>query len=201
MKTTTPLFFDIETIADPSRQFERQVFIDRKDGNEDRVNFLPEYNQICTIAVGRLTTEGKVEIKTIEGNEKEMIEKFYTYTEKYILCGFNILLFDLPFIIKRWLYHKIPVPPVLKFRWKKPWDLDEIFLDLARVYQGPTFNMSALEDVSLHLNIPTPKEIMHGSEVQHYFDTWQIDLIKEYCRHDVHATILIYQRFKELNFL
>ncbi len=201
MKTTTPLFFDIETIAAPSRQFERQVFIDRKEWNIERVNFLPEYNQILTIAIGRITTDSKIEVKTLEGTEKEMIEKFYSYVDKYILTWWNILLFDLPFIIKRWLYYGIPVPQQLKFRWLKPWDCDTNFIDLARVYQGITFNMSAIEDVAIHLWIPTPKGIMHGSEVQKFYDAWQIDLIKEYCRDDVKATAIIYQRFQSLNFL
>jgi predicted PolB exonuclease-like 3'-5' exonuclease len=61
--------------------------------------------------------------------------------------------------------------------------------------------MSALEDVALHLGIPTPKDIMHGSEVQKFYDDGKLDLIKEYCRHDVKATALIYQKFKSLNFL
>lgn len=53
----------------------------------------------------------------------------------------------------------------------------------------------------MHLGIPTPKGIMHGSEVQGFFDSGQLPLIEEYCRHDVQATALIYQRFKDLNFL
>lgn len=195
------LFFDIEVASDPNALLQRIDFIDRKLWNEDRISFLPEFNTIITIAVGRINADGKVEVKTIEGTEKEMIEKFYTYAEKYMLCGFNILLFDLPFIIKRWLYHSIPTPRALKLAGKKPWNLEEEFLDLARLYQWPWFAMSALEDVAVHLWIPSPKGIMHGSEVQSYYDSGQLPLIQEYCRHDVQATALIYQRFKELNFL
>jgi uncharacterized protein YprB with RNaseH-like and TPR domain len=101
MKPTLPIFFDLECVADPSLHNQRQSFIDRKEGNIDRVNFLAEYNQVITISVGRITTENQIEVKTLEGTEKEMIEKFYTYAEKYILCGYNILLFDIPFIVKR----------------------------------------------------------------------------------------------------
>lgn len=195
------LFFDIECSYDHTLPDQYQSFIDRKEGNIDRIKFLPEYNQVITISIGRISADNTVQVKTLEGTEKEMIEQFYTYADKYILSWWNILTFDLPFIIKRWLHHGIPVPPTLKLKGKKPWDLDDLFLDLARVYQGPTLNMSSLEDVSIHLQIPTPKDIMHGSEVQEYYDTWQLPLIQEYCRHDVHATALIYQRFKALNFL
>lgn len=195
------LFFDIETCSDPNLSIQRQAFVDRKDGNQDRVNFLPEFGKIVTIAIGRFKDDWQIEVKNLDGTEKEIIEKFYSITDKYILCGWNILWFDLQFITKRWLAHSIPTPQALKLAEKKPWNLNEELIDLARLYQWPGFTMSALEDVALHLNIPTPKNIMHGSEVQKFYDEWKIDLIKEYCRHDVHATALIYQRLKELNFI
>lgn len=195
------LFFDIESCADPTTLRNRSDFIERKDGNQDRVNFLPEFNQIITIAIGRIKDDWQIEVKNLEGTEKEMIEKFYSLTEKYILCGYNILLFDIPFIVKRWLKHWLKVPSSLSIANEKPWTLQERFIDLGRLYQATTFNMSAMEDVAIHLNIPTPKDIMHGSEVQAYYDEWKIDLIKEYCCHDVKCTWLIYQRLKELNFI
>lgn len=193
------MFFDIETVADPALLEQRQAFIDRKVGNIDRVNFLPEYNQICTIAVWRFNVDGQVVTKTLEGTEKEMIEKFYTY-DQYVLTGFNILSFDLPFIIKRWLKYGLSVPPPLRIASEKPWTLAERFTDIARLYQATTLNMSSLEDLAMHLWIPTSKGVMHGSEVQWYYDTWQIDLITQYCREDVACTALIYQKLKSLDF-
>ena len=195
------LFFDIETCSDPNTLLERIDFIDRKLWNEDRVNFLPEFCMIITIAVGRIRDDGKIEVKTIEGSEKEMIEKFYTYAEKYMLCGYNILMFDIPFIVKRWLKYGLKVPPTLMLANAKPWDLTDRFIDLARLYQWPSFSMSAMEDVAIHLNIPTPKDIMHGSEVQKFYTDGHLDLIQKYCKQDVECTALIYQKLKELNFI
>ena len=195
------LLFDIETCADPTTSHQRTEFIDRKEGNQDRVSFLPEFNQIITIAVGRIKDDGQIEVKTIEGNEKEMIEKFYTYTEKYILCGYNILMFDIPFIVKRWLKYWLKVPLWMRIANEKPWTLSDKFIDLGRIYQATTFNMSAMEDVAMHLGIPTPKDIMHGKDVQKFYDEWRLDLIQKYCKQDVECTGLIYQKLTDLNFI
>lgn len=193
------LFFDIETAPDVSTDIE--WFNARKEWNELRVSFLPEYNKIITIAVWRLNASKQVEVKTLTGNEAEMISQFYSYAGKYQICGWNILNFDLPFILKRWLKHNIAVPDEFKIADAKPWELKERFLDLARFYQGTTLQMASLEDVAIHLGIETPKGIMHGSEVAKYYAEWKIDMIAEYCRHDVRATGDIYKKFVQLNFM
>ena len=51
-----------------------------------------------------------------------MIEKLFVYLDNFILTGFNILSFDLPFITLRAMHHGIEVPPILKTFGLKPWE-------------------------------------------------------------------------------
>lgn len=80
---------------------------------------MPEYNKILTITVGVNTKEG-IKIENLQGLESDQIKKFFEIVEKDynktapILCGHNIKNFDLPFIIKRALYHGIKIPQRLK---------------------------------------------------------------------------------------
>ncbi len=96
--------------------------------------------------------------------EKELISAFWQLLSDLRsgalphskLIGFNISLFDIPFIVKRSWILNIPVPDVRNGRW-----LDPIFCDLREVWHNFEFGWQhshgKLEDVARILKCGSPK--------------------------------------------
>lgn len=195
------LFFDIETIEDT---FVSQELRDKaKEKYWDDYNFLPEFHRIFCISCGyrNMWLPEQIKLKSfslVSSWEGEMIKEFYELIEWCHLWWFNIKNFDIPFIIKRWLKLWIPVPNSLRSFWKKPWEFDNI-IDLYEIYRFMGRTSANLENVCLMLWIPTPKDGIDWSQVQEYFDQEKLNEIVSYCERDVEASVLVYEKFKELN--
>lgn len=189
------IFFDIETVA-ASSYSEKDI---EKYG--ERIHFMPEFNKIVSIAVG-YEKAGKVTVKALKWTEKEMIKLFFSGVKWHKICGFNIKNFDIPFVLKRAIHHKIKIPNDLKVYGKKPWDMDNI-IDLFEIYKCNIFgSYGNLELVSNFLWISNPKEAgIDGSAVQQFFDDGKIDEINEYCVRDVAANMEIYKYFTTYNMI
>lgn len=198
------LFFDIETILD-----DNITDIDYlREKHWESFDFLPEFHSVLTICIGKIELDGSIVTKSLSGTEKEMIEEFFSLTEytqgKWLisqtLCGFNIKWFDIPFIVKRAIYHGVSIPESLKLFGKKPWDMENM-LDLYEVYKHTGYKSGSLDTICKFLSIPTPKQWIDGSQVQKFHDEWKDDEIVTYCLHDVEATIRVYEKFKALNLI
>lgn len=194
------IYFDIETIQDGENivGFDEAALIEKYG---ERFNFMPEFNRIFTIAVWTVTKEGNI-IKNLAGSEQEQIEAFFKAIDGNIICGFNIKGFDLPFIIKRALKYQIDIPECIKFYWKKPRELTNI-IDLQEVYKCGVFAAPGNLDIICNfLGITSPKDDwIDGSQVQEFYNKWELDKVREYCRKDVEATIKVYQYFVEYNLI
>lgn len=193
------LFFDIETVYDENHEQDLDNLIERF---WDKTDFMPEINQVLTICCWTIREDWSYYINNIKWTEKEQIEQFFQLIQKYShLCWFNILNFDLPFIIKRALCYWIKIPDKLKFYWKAPRDLKHI-IDLQEAYKmNVWWWIWNLDLISHHLWIESPKEKMSWKEVQVYHDTERDKEIIEYCKKDVLATIQVYQKFLEFNLI
>ena len=194
------IFVDIETVKDTEnlKNFNLKKL---EEKYWEKILFYPEINKIVTITLWRIENWNNI-IKNLEWDEKEQIKSFFKAIKWNNICWFNIKGFDLPFIIKRSLFHKLQIPNELKFFWKKPWELDHI-IDLQEIYRCLVF--SSLWNLDLICNflwITSPKDDnIDWWQVQRYFDESKIKEILEYCKKDVEATILIYNYFKEYNLI
>ena len=101
------------------------------------------------------------------------------------LCGHNIKKFDIPFLSKRMIMNKVNVPIQLQTWNKKPWEVTH--LDTGELWSfGNWDGYVTLDLLSASLDIPSPKENMHGSYVGAAF--WKENdyiKIKDYCEEDV----------------
>ncbi len=77
----------------------------------------------------------------------------------------------------------------------------ENFIDLYEVYKHTGYKSGSLDLVCNFLSIPTPKDGIDGSQVQQFHDDGRDDEIRDYCKRDVEATILVYEKFKSLNLM
>jgi len=192
------IFTDIEIVKDS------EFDIDNYEKYWDRSWFMPEFNKILCIVVW---TEKNWDIltKILKWDEKEMIEEFFSIISKNLntyICWFNIVNFDIPFIIKRAIKLWIIIPDVFKIYWKPKREL-KYFIDLKEVYSYWVFwNNWNLDLVCKFLWITSPKdEWIDWSLVQKYYDDWKEEEIYEYCVRDVVSTIRIYEYFKKFNLI
>lgn len=199
------IFFDIETVSifDKNvRKLNEDIYKIPKEKYEDKLNFMPEYNRIFCISVWYVK-DWEIVTKTIQNiDEREMIAEFFEIIEWRKLCWFNIKGFDIPFVVKRAIFHKVKIPNNLKFFGKKPWELEHI-IDLAEIYKMNNFwAIWNLDLICNFLGFISPKdEWINGSLVQQYFDEGREEEICKYCERDVVATIQVYQYFKDYNLI
>ena len=101
------------------------------------------------------------------------------------LCGHNIKKFDIPWLIKKMVINKVNVPVQLQLWGKKPWDITH--LDTSELWScGVWDGYVSLDTLSCALDVPSPKEEMHGQYVGRTF--WveaNYEKIKNYCEEDV----------------
>lgn len=196
---TNIIFFDVETIYNEDNKQDLDSCIEKYG---DRCDFMPELNKILCICVWYIQPDWMYKIKNLEWNEEEQIRKFFELSEKYNLCGFNILNFDLPFIIKRALSLWIKIPNSLKIYWKKPREITNV-IDLKDIYKYWVFWwIWDLDIVTKSLWVVSPKEQwMSWKDVQKYYDDRKEDEIIKYCCRDVQAVIDLYNKFLILNLI
>lgn len=158
----------------------------------------PEYGKIVCISYGYYcTTDNKWKVESLDDNNsdeetllKSFALKINTLFTHHILAGFNIKKFDVPFLYRRMLVHKI-LPPFQFDTWnKKPWEI--IYLDLYRVWSELyTINSMCSFDLICHLmKLESPKNgDVNGSNINEFYFNGDIDSIVKYCRKDVQASI------------
>jgi predicted PolB exonuclease-like 3'-5' exonuclease len=163
---------------------------------------MPEFNQVlCIIAGLKVPNTWEIRFSRYLWDEKAIITRFFCDCSSHILSWYNIKNFDIPFIIKRAIKYKIPIPDPLKFFWKKPRETENI-IDLQDVWKHTWRDACSLDVLTRFLWFISPKEFwIDGSQVQEFCDTGRYDEVYSYCERDVKATIEVYDRFKELNLI
>jgi len=103
------------------------------------------------------------------------------------LCGHNIKEFDYPFIGRRLLINRLPLPSVFQTQGRKPWDTP--LQDTMELWKfGDYKSFSALELLADLLGVPSPKDGMDGSQVgEAFWERQAYDDIAHYCSGDVAA--------------
>jgi len=194
---TNNLFFDIETVPN----FSKDEYVEIKNAMDSGTltrgdNFykfkygaLNPYEAKVILITYQINDEEPHYLKEWESSEKEILQKFFEVLdkrqkigEKLTLIGFNIVSFDLPFLLVRMLENKIDTSWKTGFdtkwlfnrvfRFAYPHDLKHIHLPLndfsgeglvhdviAKAYGFPTKDESGMENTERYFN--NPEEIMN----------------------------------------
>jgi 3'-5' exonuclease len=169
-----------------------------------RAGIFSEFSKIVCISFGFISSEGRLRIKSIFGDDEKLIlEEFaqllkshYPDANSYYLCGHNIKEFDLPFICRRMVKHGVFMPNMLDIAGKKPWQTEHLIdtMDLWRF--GDFKSYTSLELLAATLGIETPKDDIDGSMVgKTYWDEEDLPRIVKYCQKDVVTVARIMMRF------
>ncbi|MDX2191586.1 MAG: 3'-5' exonuclease [Bacteroidota bacterium] len=221
---TSILFIDIETISG-SEKYEQlserfQALWNHKakylheegktvaDLYFEKAGIFAEFGKIIVIGVGFFYYNESKELcfksKSIQGNDEqkllnefsELIAKFNNRSLK--LCAHNGKEFDFPYICRRMLVNRIPLPPILQLNELKPWEVPH--LDTLEMWKfGDKKNYTSLELLAAIFNIPTSKDGIDGSKVNAaYYLSSQLKEISDYCQRDVIVMARIFLKLHQL---
>lgn len=217
------MFLDIETvpesnsfgILDPVMQNlwekkSRQFRTPEQTAEEvyERAGIYSEFGRIICISVGLIREKNPYHfrLKSFFGkDEKVLLTEFATMLTKFskgkkdaLLCAHNGKEFDFPYIARRMIINRIPIPDLLNNAGRKPWEVR--LLDTMDLWKfGDYKNYTSLDLLTSVLGIPTPKDDIDGSQVAGiYYTEGDIERIVRYCEKDVLAIARVLLRFVNL---
>jgi DNA polymerase elongation subunit (family B) len=217
------MFLDIETvpesypfgILDPVMQNlwekkSRQFRNPEQTAEEvyERAGIYSEFGRIICISVGLIREKNPYHfrLKSFFGkDEKELLTEFAAMLTKFskgkkdaLLCAHNGKEFDFPYIARRMIINRIPIPELLNNAGRKPWEVR--LLDTMDLWKfGDYKNYTSLDLLTSVLGIPTPKDDIDGSQVAGiYYAEGDIERIVRYCVKDVLSIARVLLRFVNL---
>jgi len=179
-------------------------------------SFFPDFSMVVCISVSRFCSGTSKEYNkksysfictkhdNWQDNEKEILTNFQIVLDKMkprALLGMNINAFDINFLQKKYMFHNIEMPKILKKSYKKSngilttqksWNTDNIFLDLMWLYKGGSREFNSLHDICIANKILSSKGAIDGSQVCEYYYVKKINEIAKYCEADVEAAKQVY---------
>lgn len=202
-KDESKLFFDKISKTVPENFDKEEIYL-------QKAGVLAEFGKVICISSGFFFNDnaGKIclKIKSIYGHDEveilkqfiELIDKFCKHKPKFQFAGHNIREFDIPYICRRMLINQIPLPACLNIYGAKPWEI--CMTDTMQWWKfGDYKNYTSLHLLASVLGIPTSKDDIDGSMVQHvYHQENNLERIVNYCEKDVVVVARIVQRFKNL---
>lgn len=177
-----------------------------------RAAIYAEFGKIICISVGFLTQnpengEYTCRLKSFRGHDEKalledfvsLLEKAYNNTERNFLCGHNIKEFDIPYICRRMVLHRMKLPKILDVAGKKPWET-KFLLDTLELWKfGDIKNYTSIKLLAAIFGFPSPKDDIDGSQVGLvYWHENDVERIATYCEKDVLAVVQLILCFKRM---
>ncbi|MCU0318435.1 MAG: 3'-5' exonuclease, partial [Amoebophilaceae bacterium] len=190
------LFLDIETIScvgsyqelddvlkplwdKKAAAIRKQDQIENGDLFFEQAAIYAEFGKVIVIGLGMITFDDRdvptLRVKALKSHdEKTLLQEFKTILEKGFkqdsvrLCAHNGKEFDFPYLCRRMLINGVPLPRALDIAGKKPWEVAH--LDTMELWKfGDRKSFTSLHLLATLFGINSSKELMEGSEVNHYY--------------------------------
>ena len=220
------LLIDIETVPqvadfDQLPDYGRKLFFDKisktvpenislQEVYDQKAGILAEFGKVICISTAFFYKDKGdricLKIKSISGHDEtdllnqfiRLTNQFQNYKQKFFFAGHNIREFDIPFLCRRMVINKIDLPPYLYIYGAKPWDI--MMVDTMQWWKfGDHKNYTSLHLLASILDIPTSKDDIDGSMVQHvYYKENNLQRIVNYCEKDVVVVARVIQRLINL---
>ncbi|NHE57127.1 3'-5' exonuclease [Cyclobacterium plantarum] len=218
------LFLDLETISgaetleelSPRMQEEwrkksQQIQQQGEDGSPSELYFekagiYAEFGKIICIGVGYFTYLREDDLlqyrtKSFYGESEHgtLLEfRELLCKKQWVICAHNGKEFDIPYLCRRMLINRIPLPDVLQLAGKRPWEIRH--LDTLELWKfGDYKHYTRLDLLASVFDIPSSKEGIDGSMVNSvYYKENGLDNIRKYCLRDVEVTARIYLAYQGL---
>lgn len=171
-----------------------------------KAGIFAEFGKVICIGVGYLTHDAdshRLQYRTksfAEEQEHDTLWAFRQLLEKknWMLCAHNGKEFDFPYLCRRMLVNRIPLPAALQLAGKKPWEIRH--LDTLELWKfGDYKHYTRLELLASIFDIPSSKDDIDGSQVNAtYYLENDLESIRKYCLRDVEVTARLYLAFQAL---
>lgn len=167
----------------------------------NKAGIYAEFAKVIVIGLGYYH-DHQFRVKTIaSANEAQVLNELASLlgqhfnTNDHLLCAHNGKEFDFPFLCRRFLINRLPLPKLLQIQGKKPWEVKHIdTLDLWKF--GDVKNFSSLNLLAHVFGIPSPKDDMDGSMVaKTFYEEQDLKKIEKYCLKDVITLAKVFNRF------
>ena len=209
---TVPLKSSFEELDEEEKEFWDKKSLRFRDEEEtpadvyNQAGIYAEFGKVICISVGLIVNRSGqygFRIKSFYGDDEatllsdftKMLDKFSEKEQAY-LCAHNGKEFDFPFIIRRLLINRLPVPEMLNVPGKKPWEV--AFLDTLELWKFGDFRHYTSLNLLAHVfDIPTPKDDIDGSMVgKVYYEDDDLSRIVRYCEKDTLTVAQLFLRYK-----
>ena len=159
-----------------------------------------EFGKVICICTGFFEKD-TFQLRSFSGDdEKKVLQGFSHFMEQFMkhrnraiqLCAHNGKEFDYPYIARRMLINKVPVPPILDNGGKKPWEVP--LLDTLELWKfGDYKAYTSLNLLAFIFGLPSPKQDIDGSKVgETYWKQNNLERIVRYCCNDVVTLANVY---------
>jgi DNA polymerase elongation subunit (family B) len=170
---------------------------------EKRAGIYAEFGKIICISAGYFLKHEatyQFKLKSFWGDdENQLLQSFSDSIKKkkdLIFAGHNIKEFDIPYLCRRLLIHRIALPEALNFSGRKPWEVQS--LDTLQLWRFGDFkSYTSLKLLAAVLGVPSPKDDIEGKDVARvYWHENDLPRIVSYCQRDVVTTARLLLRFR-----
>jgi uncharacterized protein YprB with RNaseH-like and TPR domain len=169
----------------------------------DRAGIYAEFGKIVCLSCGIISGSGEEKKITLKSfcceDERTILSDFADLLRKWsggdkVLCAHNGKEFDFPYLSRRMVINKLPVPDMLQLAGKRPWEIPHI--DTLELWKfGDYKSFTSLNLLAYILGIPTPKDDIDGSMVWRvYWQEQDLKRIVTYCQKDVITVAQVYLR-------
>lgn len=196
-----------------ARQLSRDKQLSEEAGAElyaQRAGIFSEFAKVVCVSVGYFQVKkGNItgfRCKSFYGDEGDILKSLINLLKEHFdrpkqqaICGHNIKEFDIPFLCRRMVIHRLKVPKMLDISGKKPWEVDHLVDTLHLWRFGDYKNYTSLALLAAVLEVPTPKDDIDGSQVHAtYWVEKDIERIVRYCEKDVMTVAKVFLRLKRI---
>ena len=189
-------FLDIETLpaAEESESQLQEVYERRRSSRSTNFGDFLRGTSLSgnwgrILCIGIAIDDQPVQILT--GDEPTILRSFWQTVERATLfVGHNALDFDLPFIWKRSVVHRIRPSVQLSFQ---RYQTSPIF-DTMRIWDQWGTPATGLDQLARILGFDSSKQGIDGSQVHDFFLAGRLTEIYDYCKRDVELTRKVYHR-------
>lgn len=205
-------FNEADNIRNHRKSFNPEKYTDQ-ELYEEYGGLYPEFGKVVAISAGVFDFDGKTStmrlfIKTFMGEKESIIlDDFHSFLDKvnerkkgFVLGGYNIKVFDNPFLVKRYAINHMEIPEKLFSIGKKPWEIHDV--DIAEMWKIGTYDKFVkLDCLTGAFGIESPKDFMDGSQVSKVFysdSEDKLETIGEYCQGDVESVAELFLRLSDL---
>lgn len=189
------LYLDIETLPAPATAEAqlREVYERKRSKSGSFADYIRgtslsgNWGRILCIGIARDEEPATI----LTGEEADLLQSFWAVAKDAdLLVGHNALDFDLPFIYKRSIIHRVKPTKTLSFERHQAAPI----FDTMRVWDQWSTPATGLDQLARILGFESSKQNIDGSQVYDYFLAGRTEEIYSYCLRDVELTRAIHRR-------